>query len=157
MTTSRDEAQALILRNIEAYNSKDFDGLRATYADDFVAQDFGLGYRIEGPDNVLVGRRSTAARFPDRHMHDVGPVWVDGDVAIVEASWSGTPAPTGEGPPPHWHVDRPDSPGAPGTSGDSDSWTKSDATATVRFCRVCTIRDGRIATMTDYTVTDKIA
>lgn len=129
----RDSMIALVQEMVAAYNAQDFDAMRAGYTDDIVIVDHGVGIRREGADAVIAGAKATAAKFPDRRF-EVEQIFVDGDHAVLEATWHGTPADPATGVPEHWHT------------------ADSGAFGPFRFCRIIGTRDGRIASLADYTV-----
>ena len=121
-----DEVRVVAQAWIDSYNSKDFDRLREIFADDIRLADLGLGVSVEGADTLVEAMRAVAEeRIPDRKATPERII-VDGDVAVVQGSWQGTPL--------------------------VETWGKPPGTVLRhRSCTVLEIKEGKIVTFTDYT------
>jgi len=72
-----------------AYNDKDWDAARASFAPRVVYDEVGTQRRIEGVDEVLSAWRGWATAIPDsRATFDAAHT--SGEIAILELTWRGT-------------------------------------------------------------------
>jgi steroid delta-isomerase-like uncharacterized protein len=76
-------------RFVEAYNSRDWDGLKESFAADGVYDEVGTRRRLQGPDEILDAHQGWAKAFPDAHGSITG-AFADGDNVTLEITWKGT-------------------------------------------------------------------
>lgn len=96
---------------IEAFNAGDWDGFRATLAQDVVYEESGTGRRVEGADAYIDLCRGWREGFPDAR----GTVrWAaaSDDTVALEMLWEGThtgllASPAGTMPPSHRRISVP--------------------------------------------------
>ncbi|MEV4439901.1 nuclear transport factor 2 family protein [Streptomyces sp. NPDC049577] len=108
-----------------AYNDQDFDRFGELYTDDTAYECGPFGLAFTGRDAFVRHLREYAGAVPDRKF-TIERVIADGDAIAVEFGFAGTSAGVHPGLPPA---------GEP---------------VTARFCSVLQLREGRIASQTDY-------
>lgn len=113
----------------DCFNRRDFDGARATLADDVVMVVVGSGERYEGPAAVTASDETWAAAFADGRA-DIDNVITAGDTVVVEFKGRGTH--TGSLLTPDGEV--------PGTG----------RAVELHFCDILALRDGKIAEVREY-------
>ncbi|MFI1972462.1 hypothetical protein BLA24_33400 [Streptomyces cinnamoneus] len=108
-----------------AYNDQDFHRFGELYTDDTTYECGPFGLAFTGRDPFVRHLREYAGAVPDRKF-TIERVIADGDAIAVEFGFGGTSAGVHPGLPPA---------GEP---------------VTARFCSVLQLREGRIASQTDY-------
>jgi steroid delta-isomerase-like uncharacterized protein len=90
--------------SVDAFNTGDWDRLRAISHPDSVEEEYSTGRHLEGIDQQLDAAKGWKRAFPDG-TGTVTAAYADGPVAILEIRWEGTntgpmTTPTGEEVPP---------------------------------------------------------
>ena len=74
---------------LSAFNNADWDGVRATVADDSVYDEYGTQRHIEGIDAIIDVYKAWKMAMPDVHG-TVQNVATNGNSAVLEVVWEGT-------------------------------------------------------------------
>jgi steroid delta-isomerase-like uncharacterized protein len=111
-------------RNVDAFNSADWDRMRATFAPDGVYEEPGTQRRLAGADAIIEANEGWRAAFPDA-KGTVTDAFACDDRVALRITWEGTQSgalqvPGGEIPP-------------------------TDRRVTIQACQVMRFEDGRIA------------
>lgn len=85
------ESRALQLatENVEAFNARDWERMRAGIAPDAVWDEVATERRVHGPDGAIELSQGWSAAFPDARGTVVNAV-ADGDTAVLELVYEGT-------------------------------------------------------------------
>lgn len=94
-----DEIVKLARKQIDAFNTGDWDQLRAMLASDSSYDELGTQRKIEGPEKIVELFRGWKTAFPDA-VGTVTSAVASGNTAALELTWKGThtgPLETAEG------------------------------------------------------------
>ena len=81
-----------------AYNEKDWDRARASFAPEIVYEELATHRKLKGADDVLTAWKGWATAIPDSRA-TFNSEFVSGNTAVLEITWKGThsgPLNTGE-------------------------------------------------------------
>lgn len=81
--------KAFVQRLFEAWNSRDYDSIKSSVADDCVLIDEGSGRTLRGPDGFTKLARSLFDAMPDGKFH-LDHLTSEGDRVVIEYTGSGT-------------------------------------------------------------------
>ncbi|MEU1378309.1 nuclear transport factor 2 family protein [Streptomyces triculaminicus] len=124
-THHRTDAQAIVEAWASAYNDQDFDRFGTLYADDVPYTCAAFGLAFTGRDAFVAHVKEYAGAVPDRKM-TIQRIIADGDAIAVEFAFAGT------------------------SSGVHPALPPKGEPVRTTFCTVLTLRDGKIASQTDY-------
>ena len=94
-----DEIVKLARKQVEAFNSGDWEQMRAMLSSDSRYEELGTQRKIEGPDQIVELFKGWKTAFPDA-VGTVTSALATGDTAALEVTWKGThtgPLGTAEG------------------------------------------------------------
>jgi steroid delta-isomerase-like uncharacterized protein len=96
---STDEIVKLARKQIDAFNTSDWEQMRAMLASDSRYDELGTQRKIEGPEKILELFKGWKTAFPDA-VGTVTRAFASGTTAALEVTWKGThtgPLETAEG------------------------------------------------------------
>jgi steroid delta-isomerase-like uncharacterized protein len=96
---STEEIVKLARKQVDAFNSGDWEQMRALLASDSRYDEHGTQRKIEGPDQIIELFKGWKTAFPDA-VGTVTSALATGDTAALEVTWKGThtgPLGTAEG------------------------------------------------------------
>src|SRR5229473_7295429 len=96
---STDEIVKLARKQVEAFNSGDWEQMRAMLASDSRYDELGTERKIEGPEQIVELFKGWKTAFPDA-VGTVTSAVASGNTAALEVTWKGThtgPLETAEG------------------------------------------------------------
>lgn len=79
----------LAKEQVIAYNEKDWDRARATFAPEIVYEELATDRKLEGADDVLTAWKGWAKAIPDSRATFNSEI-VSGNTAVLEVTWRGT-------------------------------------------------------------------
>ena len=94
-----DEMVKIAREQVDAFNSGDWEHVRATLASDSLYNELGTERKIEGPEKIVELFKGWKQAFPDA-AGTVTRAFASGDTAVLEVTWKGThtgPLTTAEG------------------------------------------------------------
>jgi steroid delta-isomerase-like uncharacterized protein len=97
--STTDEIVKLARRQVDAFNTGDWEQLQAGLAVDSLYDEFGTQRKIEGPEKIVELFKAWKTAFPDA-VGTVTSAMASGSKAALEVTWSGThsgPLVTAEG------------------------------------------------------------
>jgi steroid delta-isomerase-like uncharacterized protein len=86
---STDEIVKLARKQVEAFNSGDWEQMRAMLASDSRYDELGTERKIEGPDKIVELFKGWKSAFPDA-VGTVTSAVASGNKAALEVTWKGT-------------------------------------------------------------------
>src|ERR1700730_11456676 len=101
---STDEIVKLARKQVDAFNSGDWEQMRAMLASDSRYDELGTERKIEGPEKIVELFKGWKTAFPDA-VGTVASAVASGNKAALEVTWKGThtgPLETAAGPIPAW-------------------------------------------------------
>lgn len=84
---------------VDAFNTADWDGVRAALTPGSRLNELGTERKVEGPEQIVELFKGWKQAFPDA-TGTVRSAFASGDTAVLEVTWTGThtgPLTTGEG------------------------------------------------------------
>jgi steroid delta-isomerase-like uncharacterized protein len=94
-----DKMVEIACEQLNAFNSGDWEGVRAGLTSDSRYDELGSERTIDGPDKIVEVLKGWKQAFPDA-AGTVTSAFASGDTAVLEVTWKGThtgPLPTAEG------------------------------------------------------------
>ena len=94
-----DEMVKLARQQVDAFNSGDWERVRAGLASDSSLNELGTGRSVDGPENIVEVFKGWKQAFPDA-AGAVTTAFASGETAALEVTWKGThtgPLVTAEG------------------------------------------------------------
>src|SRR3970282_1014158 len=95
-----DEMIKVAREQVDAFNSGDWERVRAGLVSDARYDELGTERKIEGPEKIVEVFKGWKQAFPDA-AGTVTSAFASGDTAVLEVTWKGThtgPLTTAEGP-----------------------------------------------------------
>jgi steroid delta-isomerase-like uncharacterized protein len=86
---STDEIVKLARKQVEAFNSGDWEQMRAMLASDSLYDELGTERKIEGPEKIVELFKGWKSAFPDA-VGTVTSAVASGNKAALEVTWKGT-------------------------------------------------------------------
>jgi steroid delta-isomerase-like uncharacterized protein len=86
---SADELVTIAHKQIEAFNSSDWEQMRGLLTSDSRYHEFGTERAIEGPEQIIEAFKGWKTAFPDAAGTVTSSV-ASGDTAVLEVTWKGT-------------------------------------------------------------------
>jgi steroid delta-isomerase-like uncharacterized protein len=88
-TQTADKMVKIAREQIDAFNSGDWERVRALFASDSRYDEFGTGRKIDGPEKIVEVFKGWKQAFPDA-AGTVTSAFASGDTAVLEVTWKGT-------------------------------------------------------------------
>ena len=84
-----DKMVKIAREQIDAFNSGDWERVRALFSSDSLYDELGTQRKIDGPDKIVEVFKGWKQAFPDA-AGTVTSAFASGDTAVLEVTWKGT-------------------------------------------------------------------